>query len=496
MSWQLGAFALLAIALAGGFAWYERVRPDARIVALVGTLAAFAALGRIAFAAVPNVKPTTDIVLISGYALGGGPGFAVGAIAGLASNFFFGQGPWTPWQMAAWGVTGVIGAALAWTTSPGTRLRRWRRARNCRRRHRTGVDRPLAAGDRLLRGRVRLHRRAGHRRLGHLQRPQLAAARDLCRQGDRLRRDPRRRLPAVRARVRSGADAGDPALHAAAAGPLAAAGRGRAARSRCSSRRDSSRDCERRPRHALPAGSTGRSPTCSAPRTATAASVPRPARARTRCTRAGRRSGWPRRAAARHDVARGSHGLVDYVRASAGSARTSARSSARFSCSAPAGCRPGDFAGRDLVATLEHHIRADGSVAGQVNLTSFAVLALRAAARRPVAADAHVAGPPAEPRRRLQLRGDGAPRATSTTRARRSRRSPARGSPARRARARGRSPTCAATRTTTAASRPSRAGDPTPNRRPGRSRDSMRSGSTRRRCTSTARSRRWPTCAA
>ncbi|HWD75152.1 MAG TPA: prenyltransferase/squalene oxidase repeat-containing protein [Solirubrobacteraceae bacterium] len=114
MTWQLGSFALLALALGSGFVWYERARPDARIVALVGTLAAFAALGRIAFAAVPNVKPTTDIVLISGYALGGGPGFAVGALAGLSSNFFFGQGPWTPWQMAAWGATGVTGAALAW----------------------------------------------------------------------------------------------------------------------------------------------------------------------------------------------------------------------------------------------------------------------------------------------------------------------------------------------------------------------------------------------
>ncbi len=114
MSWQLGSFLLLGLALAGGFAWYERMRPDARIIALVATLAAFAALGRIAFAAVPNVKPTTDIVLVAGYALGGGPGFAVGALAGLASNFFFGQGPWTPWQMAAWGATGVIGAGLAW----------------------------------------------------------------------------------------------------------------------------------------------------------------------------------------------------------------------------------------------------------------------------------------------------------------------------------------------------------------------------------------------
>ena len=116
MTWQVGSFAILALALAGGFAWYERTRPDARIVALVGTLAAFAALGRIAFAAIPNVKPTTDIVLISGYALGGAPGFIVGALAGLTSNFFFGQGLWTPWQMAAWGATGVVGTALALTT--------------------------------------------------------------------------------------------------------------------------------------------------------------------------------------------------------------------------------------------------------------------------------------------------------------------------------------------------------------------------------------------
>ena len=141
MSWQLGAFAILGLALAGGFAWYERTRPDARIVALVGTLAALAALGRIAFAALPNVKPTTDIVLIAGYALGGAPGFVVGALAGLTSNFFFGQGPWTPWQMAAWGAVGVLGALLArgtrwrgsaagrWPSSAGWSATRSRRCR-------------------------------------------------------------------------------------------------------------------------------------------------------------------------------------------------------------------------------------------------------------------------------------------------------------------------------------------------------------------------------
>jgi energy-coupling factor transport system substrate-specific component len=116
MTWQLASFALLACALAAGFGWYERARPPARLVALVATLAALGALGRIAFGALPNVKPLTDIAIISGFALGAGPGFAVGALAALSSNFFFGQGPWTPWEMAAWGACGVVGALLAQAT--------------------------------------------------------------------------------------------------------------------------------------------------------------------------------------------------------------------------------------------------------------------------------------------------------------------------------------------------------------------------------------------
>ncbi len=113
MSWLAASLIVLGLALVAGFAWYERSHPSARVLALVATLAALAALGRIAFAPLPNVKPTTDIVLLTGYALGGAPGFAVGAVAALASNVFFGQGPWTPWQMCAWGGVGVAGALLA-----------------------------------------------------------------------------------------------------------------------------------------------------------------------------------------------------------------------------------------------------------------------------------------------------------------------------------------------------------------------------------------------
>jgi energy-coupling factor transport system substrate-specific component len=113
MSWQLTVFTGLAVVLLAGFGWYERSRPPARLVALVAALAALAVAGRLAFAPIPNVMATTDIALLTGYALGAGPGFAVGALAAPISNIWLGQGPWTVWEMAGWGMAGLIGAGLA-----------------------------------------------------------------------------------------------------------------------------------------------------------------------------------------------------------------------------------------------------------------------------------------------------------------------------------------------------------------------------------------------
>jgi energy-coupling factor transport system substrate-specific component len=129
MTWIAASFALLVLALAAGFAWWERTRPSSREVALVAALAALAALGRVAFAPIPNVKPTTDIVLLTGYVLGAGPGFATGAVAALASNVVFGQGPWTPWEMAGWGLVGLMGAGLGAAT--GRRVGRFPLALYC-----------------------------------------------------------------------------------------------------------------------------------------------------------------------------------------------------------------------------------------------------------------------------------------------------------------------------------------------------------------------------
>jgi prenyltransferase beta subunit len=113
VSWQASSLLLLGLALAAGFGWYEREKPPARVLALVAAMAALAVVGRLAFAAIPNVKPTTDIVLFAGYALGAVPGFVVGAVTAIVSNIFLSQGPWTVWQMAGWGAVGVGGALLA-----------------------------------------------------------------------------------------------------------------------------------------------------------------------------------------------------------------------------------------------------------------------------------------------------------------------------------------------------------------------------------------------
>ncbi len=95
------------------FASYEASRPRLRDIMPTVVLAALAAAGRILFAPIPDFKPVSAIAIIAGVAFGRKSGFMVGALAALASNFFFGPGPWTPWQMYAWGLVGYGAGLLA-----------------------------------------------------------------------------------------------------------------------------------------------------------------------------------------------------------------------------------------------------------------------------------------------------------------------------------------------------------------------------------------------
>ena len=103
---------VVALVLLLFFAGYEAGRPALRQIMPTLVLAAIAAAGRILFASVPDLKPVSAIAIIAGATLGRRNGFMVGALAALTSNFFFGQGMWTPWQMYAWGLVGYVGGLL------------------------------------------------------------------------------------------------------------------------------------------------------------------------------------------------------------------------------------------------------------------------------------------------------------------------------------------------------------------------------------------------
>src|SRR5436305_1711204 len=105
----LAGFAVVA----GTVAWLESGPDRAREIVAVATLSAVASVGHVLLHPLPGVQPVTLIVVATGAALGVRAGVAVGVVSAFVSNFALGQGPWTVWQMLAWGACGAIGAALA-----------------------------------------------------------------------------------------------------------------------------------------------------------------------------------------------------------------------------------------------------------------------------------------------------------------------------------------------------------------------------------------------
>lgn len=103
---------ILAVTILPFFLVFESRRPMARELVTIATLSAIAVAGRAAFFMLPQFKPVTAIVIITGVTLGPEAGFLVGAVSGFVSNFFFGQGPWTPWQMFCFGIIGFLAGIL------------------------------------------------------------------------------------------------------------------------------------------------------------------------------------------------------------------------------------------------------------------------------------------------------------------------------------------------------------------------------------------------
>lgn len=105
--------ALVAIySLVPFFVGFERSKPQIRELVVISVLIAIGVIGRQAFFMLPQMKPVLAISIIAGASLGPGAGFLVGAMIAFVSNFFFGQGPWTPWQMMALGLAGMFAGLI------------------------------------------------------------------------------------------------------------------------------------------------------------------------------------------------------------------------------------------------------------------------------------------------------------------------------------------------------------------------------------------------
>lgn len=94
------------------FIAFEASKNTGRELVVIAVMCAISVVGRLIFAPIPGFKPVTAVVIITGAVLGAEAGFITGSMTALCSNIFFGQGPWTPFQMFSWGIIGFISGLI------------------------------------------------------------------------------------------------------------------------------------------------------------------------------------------------------------------------------------------------------------------------------------------------------------------------------------------------------------------------------------------------
>ena len=95
------------------FLHFERSANDVKRLILIAVMVALSVAGRMLFAPLQHFKPVTALVIITAMYFGSEAGFLTGSLSAVLSNFYFGQGPWTPFQMFSWGMIGFFSGLLA-----------------------------------------------------------------------------------------------------------------------------------------------------------------------------------------------------------------------------------------------------------------------------------------------------------------------------------------------------------------------------------------------
>ncbi len=113
-TYYLSSILVVILVMVPFFLVFEYRKPQARELVVLAVLCALAVASRAVFYAIPFFKPMTGIIIISAISFGPEAGFLVGAMSGFVSNFLFGQGPWTPFQMFAYGMAGFLTGVLSY----------------------------------------------------------------------------------------------------------------------------------------------------------------------------------------------------------------------------------------------------------------------------------------------------------------------------------------------------------------------------------------------
>lgn len=106
--YYLAAVAVIFLSLIPFFVMFEHRKIKTGEVVIISLLIALAVAGRAVMTFVPQIKPTAALVIIAGIAFGSVVGFTVGSITMFVSNFIFGQGMFTPFQMLGLGLVGFV----------------------------------------------------------------------------------------------------------------------------------------------------------------------------------------------------------------------------------------------------------------------------------------------------------------------------------------------------------------------------------------------------
>ncbi len=112
MQYYIISLIIIVLSMIPFFLMFERRRPQAREIVLIAVLVGITVLARSVFFMIPFFKPMLALVIISGIGMGYETGVLTGTLSAFMSNFIFGQGPWTPWQMFAMGMVGFLAGII------------------------------------------------------------------------------------------------------------------------------------------------------------------------------------------------------------------------------------------------------------------------------------------------------------------------------------------------------------------------------------------------